>query len=280
MSSSFGGSRRSSFTQSLLSGGDGGSDDALVIDHLAHTQPVLDELRREEARAKRARRTSDSSASGQAAAEAAEEHDIASPSFSYAPPAAAASSSATAPVVEESSDSFFNRGRDSRAISYAAYTFAAHASRPNTNVAPASSSSGGLSASATDLELQVLAAGTGPSAAHDGAPEPLLLEYRKSTSNIRKDFTTVDWFFSKSEMHRLRRLLRKTNLLGGWKGRLVNYTLAAQAWIVLFLVGAATAVSASFVHTVGAWLTDVKEGYCEGNMFLTQSVCQYKRGRE
>jgi len=130
---------------------------------------------------------------------------------------------------------------------------------------------GDASVSASSLEREMLQRGDSPLAPY--SVKPLLLEYKKSTSSIRKDFTTVDWYFSKHLMHRVRRLMRSRNFSLGWPGRVRNWWLAAQAWIVLALVGIATATSASVIHLVSAWLADLKEGYCGENFFSNRRVC-------
>lgn len=127
--------------------------------------------------------------------------------------------------------------------------------------------------SATDLERQLLS-GSSAEAAHDGPPGPLLSSYSKSTSSIRKDFTTVDWWFSKAQMHRVRRLLRERNIGRGWQGKVKNIILAGQGWLVLALVGVLTGGTASIIHLVSAWLSDLKDGRCVGhNIFCTKRVC-------
>jgi chloride channel 3/4/5 len=131
--------------------------------------------------------------------------------------------------------------------------------------------------SATDLERAALADGGASSDGDDTnhvGTGPLLRDYLRSTSTIRKDFTTVDWFFAKSKMHRVRRLLRNENKNQGVKGKLKNLWLAGQGWLVLCVVGLCTALSASLIHLVSAWLSDLKGGYCAGhNIFVTRRVC-------
>ena len=106
------------------------------------------------------------------------------------------------------------------------------------------------------------------------ASGPLLKDYHSSTSSIRKDYTTVDWYFTKANLGRIRRMIRLTNRAKGWKGRAMNAFIAAQGWIILFFVGVLTAASASFIHLVAEWLIDIKEGYCAAHgFFTTKRVC-------
>ena len=106
------------------------------------------------------------------------------------------------------------------------------------------------------------------------ASGPLLKDYHSSTSSIRKDYTTVDWYFTKANLGRIRRMIRLTNKAKGWKGRAMNAFIAAQGWIILFFVGVLTAASASFIHLVAEWLIDIKEGYCaQHGFFTTKRVC-------
>ena len=107
-----------------------------------------------------------------------------------------------------------------------------------------------------------------------GEQGPLLKDYHSSTSSIRKDYTTVDWYFTKHNLGRIRRMIRLTNKAQGWKGKGMNLFIAAQGWIILFFVGVLTAASASFIHLVCEWLIDIKEGYCERHgFFTTRRVC-------
>lgn len=215
-------------------------------------------------------------------ADANEEDDDSS---SYRPPGLILPTATGASDVTGGGHSWNNgHAREMRSPSFSAYTFSPHAdprsrplSPPGVALDDLNNDESEKSVSATDLERAVLAAG----AEHDGPPGPLLLGYKKSESSIRKDFTTVDWFFARSQMHRVRRLLRETNRIGGWKGKLQNIFLAAQGWIVLFLVGVLTAFSASIIHSVSAWLSDLKGGYCSGhNIFATRRVCQNKKKKD
>ena len=107
-----------------------------------------------------------------------------------------------------------------------------------------------------------------------GEQGPLLKDYHSSTSSIRKDYTTVDWYFTKHNLGRIRRMIRLTNKASGWRGKAMNLFIAAQGWIILFFVGVLTAASASFIHLVCEWLIDIKEGYCEKHgFFTTRRVC-------
>jgi len=141
-----------------------------------------------------------------------------------------------------------------------------------------SASSGGVShrnVSATDLErAQIETTEVDEEHKLAAAPLPMLLQYADASSQIRKDFATVDWFFSKSQMHRVRRLTRAANKNLGWQGKLKNWALAAQGWVLLFCVGVLSALTAYVIHHVSSWLSDLKGGYCHGhNLFSTRRVC-------
>jgi len=126
------------------------------------------------------------------------------------------------------------------------------------------------SASDADIDLDELE----DEEAQLGEQGPLLKDYHSSTSSIRKDYTTVDWYFTKHNLGRIRRMIRLTNKAQGWKGKGMNLFIAAQGWIILFFVGVLTAASASFIHLVCEWLIDIKEGYCSKHgFFLTRRVC-------
>ena len=159
-----------------------------------------------------------------------------------------------------------------------------HSSSSSSSPAPSNPSTITTSSSATPLSQS-----TGPSSSNDadidldeledeeaqlGEQGPLLKDYHSSTSSIRKDYTTVDWYFTKHNLGRIRRMIRLTNKAKGWKGKAMNLFIAAQGWIILFFVGVLTAASASFIHLVCEWLIDIKEGYCEKHgFFTTRRVC-------
>lgn len=48
---------------------------------------------------------------------------------------------------------------------------------------------------------------------------------------------------------------------------------AAQAWIVVTLIGVAIGLNAAFLNIVTEWLSDVKLGYCTTAFYLNESFC-------
>ncbi|KAI8805553.1 clc channel, partial [Cladochytrium replicatum] len=84
------------------------------------------------------------------------------------------------------------------------------------------------------------------------------------------DYTTIDWIhdFIKEKIR-----LRSLRNIGGIKGWfMVNYD-AAQAWIVVFLIGVICGVIAAGLQIGQDYLTDLKEGYCKYNFLHRKRLC-------
>ncbi|EDN92530.1 hypothetical protein SS1G_08393 [Sclerotinia sclerotiorum 1980 UF-70] len=79
----------------------------------------------------------------------------------------------------------------------------------------------------------------------------------------------------------IRRKIRKEQTAGffesggraGWRYKLWESYDAAQAWIVVTLIGAAIGVNAAFLNIITEWLSDIKLGYCKTGFYLNESFC-------
>ncbi|KAF7869627.1 hypothetical protein EAF04_004411 [Stromatinia cepivora] len=95
-----------------------------------------------------------------------------------------------------------------------------------------------------------------------------------------EDFTTIDWVQDAAK-EQIRRKIRKEETAGffergghaGWRYRLWESYDAAQAWIVVTLIGAAIGVNAAFLNIITEWLSDIKLGYCKTGFYLNENFC-------
>ncbi|CAD6448675.1 c19c9d1e-5e2d-41d9-b8c1-bf2f7b030e7e [Sclerotinia trifoliorum] len=95
-----------------------------------------------------------------------------------------------------------------------------------------------------------------------------------------EDFTTIDWVQDAAK-EQIRRKIQKEQTAGffesggraGWRYKLWESYDAAQAWIVVTLIGAAIGVNAAFLNIITEWLSDIKLGYCKTGFYLNESFC-------
>jgi chloride channel 3/4/5 len=80
------------------------------------------------------------------------------------------------------------------------------------------------------------------------------------------DYTTIDWLHDM-----IKDKMRLSSLAD--KGFLKRNFDAAQAWIVLTIVGMLCGLTASFIYVSINWLTDIRSGYCMDDWRLTRSAC-------
>lgn len=80
------------------------------------------------------------------------------------------------------------------------------------------------------------------------------------------DYTTIDW---------LHDIIKDKIRLGtlSQAGFLDKKFDAAQAWIVLTIVGVLCGLTASFIYVSINWLTDIRSGYCINDWRLAKSAC-------
>lgn len=59
----------------------------------------------------------------------------------------------------------------------------------------------------------------------------------------------------------------------GWRYQLWKSYDAAQAWIVVTIIGVAIGLNAALLNIITEWLSDVKMGYCETGFYLNENFC-------
>ena len=58
-----------------------------------------------------------------------------------------------------------------------------------------------------------------------------------------------------------------------WRYKLWESYDAAQAWIVVTLIGAAIGLNAALLSIITEWLADIKMGYCTTAFYLNEQFC-------
>ncbi|KIX08449.1 uncharacterized protein Z518_03105 [Rhinocladiella mackenziei CBS 650.93] len=96
-----------------------------------------------------------------------------------------------------------------------------------------------------------------------------------------EDFTTIDWVQDAAQEQLRRRARRRESRFFerdgvlGWRRRLWESYDAAQAWIVITLVGIVIGLNAAALNIITEWLSDVKMGYCTTAWYLNEGFCCY-----
>lgn len=89
----------------------------------------------------------------------------------------------------------------------------------------------------------------------------------------RRDFTTID-FLLETHHNRIEAMkFRGENSKRKYIGWFLNFQYSLQAWIVLILVGIATAMNTAFIHYAADWLSGFKFGVCSHGFFIEKSKC-------
>ncbi|KAL2438387.1 chloride channel protein [Exophiala dermatitidis] len=94
-----------------------------------------------------------------------------------------------------------------------------------------------------------------------------------------EDFTTIDWVQDAAQEQLRRRARRKQSKFFerdgvlGWRRKLWESYDAAQAWIVITLVGVVIGVNAAALNIITEWLSDIKTGYCTTAWYLNEDFC-------
>ena len=94
-----------------------------------------------------------------------------------------------------------------------------------------------------------------------------------------EDFTTIDWVQDAAQAQVRRRARRKESRFFerdgvlGWRRRVWESYDAAQAWIVITLVGVVIGLNAAALSIVTEWLSDIKMGYCTTAWYLNEGFC-------
>lgn len=97
-----------------------------------------------------------------------------------------------------------------------------------------------------------------------------------------EDFTTIDWVQDAAQ-EQIRRWARRREKAGfferegvlGWRRKLLDSYDAAQAWIVVTIVGIVIGVNAAALNIITEWLSDMKMGYCTTAWYLNEGFCCY-----
>ncbi|KAJ3253282.1 hypothetical protein HK103_000776 [Boothiomyces macroporosus] len=84
------------------------------------------------------------------------------------------------------------------------------------------------------------------------------------------DYTTIDWIHDTIK-DRIRQ--RKLKSLSGWKNKPQKLFDAAQAWLVLTIVGIVSGFTASLLDFTSALLETFRHGYCGSNIFSSKDLC-------
>ncbi|KAJ9604370.1 glycerol ethanol, ferric requiring protein [Cladophialophora chaetospira] len=96
-----------------------------------------------------------------------------------------------------------------------------------------------------------------------------------------EDFTTIDWVQDAAQEHLRRRARRKESKFFerdgvlGWRRKLWEAYDAAQAWIVITIVGVVIGLIAAALNIITEWLSDIKIGYCTTAWYLNEDFCCY-----
>ena len=95
-----------------------------------------------------------------------------------------------------------------------------------------------------------------------------------------EDFTTIDWVQDAAQEQRRRRARRKEGTgffqregVWGWRRKVWESYDAAQAWVVITIVGVVIGLVAAALNIITEWLSDVKMGYCTTAWYLNESFC-------
>lgn len=89
----------------------------------------------------------------------------------------------------------------------------------------------------------------------------------------------VDWV-QDAAREQAKRKVRRKQAAGlydkgqpGWRYQLWRSYDAAQAWIVVTIIGVAIGLNAALLNIITEWLSDVKMGYCETGFYLNENFC-------
>eukprot|EP00842_Homolaphlyctis_polyrhiza_P004291 jgi/Hompol1/4863/HPOL_003966-RA len=85
-------------------------------------------------------------------------------------------------------------------------------------------------------------------------------------------FKLLDWMRDWMRDHR-----RKDRLMArrrpGWNTFMSSFFDATQSWILVSIIAIFIGLLASWIDIVAAWLTDVKQGVCSTDWFLSKDIC-------
>ncbi|KAJ1982098.1 hypothetical protein H4R34_001828 [Dimargaris verticillata] len=87
---------------------------------------------------------------------------------------------------------------------------------------------------------------------------------------VYNDFATIDWTYDIAQAQLRQEALRRNTTPLGVVGLVYD---AAQAWIVILVVGVMLGLIASFIDISYEWLSDFRIGYCQTGFYLNQRYC-------
>lgn len=96
-----------------------------------------------------------------------------------------------------------------------------------------------------------------------------------------EDFTTIDWVQDAAQEQLRRRARRQESKFFdrdgvlGWRRKIWEAYDAAQAWVVITLVGIVIGLNAAALNIITEYLSDVKLGYCTTAWYLNEGFCCY-----
>ena len=114
-------------------------------------------------------------------------------------------------------------------------------------------------------------------------PVPAAQSITAEIAEIKRyeDFTTIDWVQDAAQEQLRRRARRKESKFFerdgalGWRRKLWESYDAAQAWIVITLVGIVIGLTSAALNIITEWLSDIKMGYCTTAWYLNEGFCCY-----
>ncbi|KAF5005471.1 hypothetical protein FDECE_8090 [Fusarium decemcellulare] len=108
--------------------------------------------------------------------------------------------------------------------------------------------------------------------------EEEIAEIKRYETGLYYDRTT-DWV-QDAAREQAKRKSRRKQAAGlyergqpGWRYQLWRSYDAAQAWIVVTIIGIAIGLNAALLNIITEWLSDVKMGYCETGFYLNENFC-------
>lgn len=125
----------------------------------------------------------------------------------------------------------------------------------------------------SDNQFSPTAIGEGSDSAEDEDSETNFLGTGRRVTY--ENFSTIDWIHDFAKERLRQKSLRN---LAGIKGRFIVTFDAAQAWVLVAVVGMLTGILTAVITVTSEWLGDLKEGYCSAGYYLNKkSCCWYER---
>ena len=77
-----------------------------------------------------------------------------------------------------------------------------------------------------------------------------------------------DWIRDYRRQHRF--LSKKRS---GWNSYFYSFINAGESWFLIMLIGIAIGLVSAWINISAAWLTDIKQGICTTEWYLSKDVC-------